>query len=144
MTDFAHQPPPSLDDPYSDEWTQPFWDAALKEQLTAPKCTQCGTFKWTPEQRFCANCMSQDFEWVDLPGTGTLYSFIVVRHPLRPDMQEYVPYIPAVIEPDGAPGIRMTSNVVNVEPEDVACDMKLKVVWSRVSDTLCIPFWTRA
>jgi uncharacterized OB-fold protein len=144
MTDFAYQPPPSLDDPYSDEWTQPFWDAALREQLAAPKCTQCGTFKWTPEQRFCANCMSQDFEWVDLPGTGTLYSFIVVRHPLRPDMQEHVPYIPAVIEPDGAPGIRMTSNVVDIEPGDVACDMKLKVVWNRVSDTLCIPFWTEA
>jgi uncharacterized OB-fold protein len=144
MTEFAHQPPPSIEDPYADEYTQPFWDAALKEQLSAPKCASCGTFKWTPDNRFCANCLSQEFEWVDLLGTGTLYSFIVVRHPLRPDMAEYVPYIPSVIEPDGAPGIRMTSNVVNVAPEDVHCGMQLKVVWNQVSDTLALPFWTTA
>lgn len=143
MTTFAHEPPPMLDDPYADEYTQPFWDAALEERLTAPKCTQCGTFKWTPDNRFCDKCLSQDFEWVDLPGTGTLYSFIVVRHALRPDMQEYVPYTPAVVDPDGAPGIRMTSNIVDVDPEDVECGMSLKVVWKQASDTLNLPFWTR-
>ncbi len=141
--EFAYRPPPSLDDPYADEWTRPFWDAALDERLTVPRCTHCGTFNWTPDNRFCANCLSQDFRWVDLPGTGIVYSFIVVRHPLRPDMQDYVPFIPAVIEPDGAPGIRMTSNIVDVEPEAVYCDMNVKVVWHKASDTLVLPFWTR-
>jgi uncharacterized OB-fold protein len=144
MTTYLYEPPPALDDPYADEWTQPFWDAALEEKLVAPKCAACGTFKWTPDNRFCEKCLSQEFEWVDLPGTGTLYSFIVVRHPLRPDMADHIPFMPAVIEPDGAPGIRMTSNIVDLEPEDIHCGMALKVIWNKVSDTLTLPYWTKA
>jgi uncharacterized OB-fold protein len=81
---------------------------------------------------------------VDLPGTGTVYSFIIVRHPLRPDMSGYIPYMPAVIQADGAPGARFMSNVVDVEPEDVKCDMKVKVVWNHVNDNFVLPYWTKA
>jgi uncharacterized OB-fold protein len=83
-------------------------------------------------------------EFVELPGTGTVFSFIVVRHPLNPSMAEYVPYMPAVVDPDGAPGCRFVSNVVDCEPEDVAIGMKVRVVWNHVSDTLTLPFWTPA
>jgi uncharacterized protein len=140
---FKHMPPPFLDDPYADSWTQPFWDAAARETLTAPRCTSCGTFR-LPPTRFCPRCHHQEMEFVELPGTGTVFSFIVVRHPLNPDMTAYVPYMPAVIDPDGADGARFVSNVVDCEPEDVTIGMKVRVVWNHVSDTLTLPFWTPA
>ena len=53
-------------------------DAALEGRLVAPRCTNCGTFVLPPRPR-CFQCQHTEFEWVDLPGTGTVYSFTVVR-----------------------------------------------------------------
>jgi uncharacterized OB-fold protein len=144
VTELLHAPPPPLlQDPEGDEYTQPFWDNTLKLQLTAPRCTQCGTFR-LPPTRFCHCCQTQTLEYVHLPATGTLYTYTVVRHPLRPDMADRVPYIPAVVDPDGATGCRFVSNVVNCEPEDLAVGMPLKVAWHHISRTYVFPFWEPA
>ena len=37
--------PRTQSDPYADDYTQPFWDAALDGRLVAPRCTKCGTFR---------------------------------------------------------------------------------------------------
>ena len=74
---------PAMKDPFADAVTQPFWDAALQDRLVVPRCVHCGTFVLTP-QPFCFNCRGQGSDWVELPGTGTIYTFTVVRHPLLP------------------------------------------------------------
>jgi uncharacterized OB-fold protein len=140
---FEHLPPPSLDDPAADERTQPFWDAAAKGQLVAPRCTECGTFRMPPG-RFCPNCLSMELEYVPLPGTGTVFTSIVVHEPLRSGTEGHVPYVPAAIEADGAPGIRFISNVVDCDPDAVEIGMKVRVVFHPVSDTLTLPFWRPA
>jgi uncharacterized protein len=139
-TPVRYLPPPFFDDPHADAWTQPFWDATSKEQLTAPRCLHCGHYRMPPT-RFCATCRHQDLEYVPLPGTGRLYSFIVVRRPLGPAEATYVPFMPAIVEPDGADGIRFVSNLVDCDPEDAAVGMSLRVVWHRASDTLTLPLW---
>jgi uncharacterized protein len=136
-------PPPMLTDPMADARVQPYWDAMNEEQLVAPKCANCGQFRMPPT-RFCANCLSQDLEWEPLAGTGTVFTFIIVRHPLNPKAADYVPFMPAAIDADGAPGMRFISNVVECEPEEVRIGMKVKVVWSHVSDTLTLPLWAPA
>jgi uncharacterized protein len=140
---FKNMPPPILTDPMADERIQPFWDAAKEETLVAPKCADCGTFRMPPV-RFCANCLSQNLAWEPLLGTGVVYTFIIVRHPLNPNAANYVPYMPAAIDADGAPGMRFISNVVGCDPEDVEIGMKVSVVWNHVSDALTLPFWVPA
>ena len=104
MTDLIQGTFPSmLQDPFADDLTQPFWDAAAEGRLSAPQCTVCGTFV-LPPQPFCFACQSQAFEWVDLPGTGTIYTYTVVRHPLAPQLADVVPYVSGVIELDGTQG----------------------------------------
>jgi uncharacterized protein len=143
MVSIRYLPPLSIDNPNADEWTQPFWDAAQQERLIAPRCTACGTFR-LPPRRFCARCRHQAIEWLELPGTGTLYTFTIIRHPLRPEMRDFVPYIPAVVAPDGAEGARFISNVVDTEPQDVVVGMALRVIWHGVNDRLVLPLWTKA
>ena len=140
---FKNMPPPGFSEPGADAARQPFWDFTKKEQLTAPKCASCGTLRMPPNT-FCPVCFSRDLDWEPLPGTGTVYTFIVVRHPLNPTAANYVPFMPAAIDPDGAPGIRFISNVVNCEPEDVKVGMRVKVVWHHVNDSLTLPFWAPA
>ena len=100
----------------------------------------CHRFRFPPT-RFCPYCRSKALEYVVLPGTGTLYTFTVVRHALRPDQVEAIPYAPAVVEPDGAPGCRFVSAVVNCEPDDLEIGMPLEVVWHKISPTYVFPFW---
>jgi hypothetical protein len=132
--------PATLRDPYADETTQPFWDAALEGRLLGSRCTTCGTFVMPP-QPFCFNDQNDTFEWVELPGTGTIYSFTVVRHPLAPHLAEVVPYVSAVIEIDGTQGAgaRMLANVIDCDPETVQIGDKVRVVFETVSDTMAVP-----
>jgi uncharacterized OB-fold protein len=139
----THLPPLSLTDPASDERTQPFWDAAKDEHLVGPRCARCQAFRMPPTI-FCPACMSTDIEYIPLPGTGTLYSFTVVRTPSIPEFEGHVPFIPAAIDADGAPGMRFVSNIVDTEPENVSVGMKVRVVWHHVSDHLTLPFWAPA
>jgi uncharacterized OB-fold protein len=139
---FAHMPPSLLSDPAADEWTQPFWDAASREQLVAPRCNKCGRFRMPPG-RFCPHCLSQDVEFVPLEGTGTVFTFIVVR--TSPDLDpDHAPFVPAAIDADGAPGMRFVSNIVDCEPSSVTIGMAVRVVWHHVNDSLTLPLWAPA
>ncbi|HLN15549.1 MAG TPA: Zn-ribbon domain-containing OB-fold protein [Acidimicrobiales bacterium] len=132
--------PTGLRDPFADEATQPFWDAALEGRLVGSRCTTCGTIILPPQPR-CFSCQGTEFAWVDLPGTGTIYSFTVVRHPLDPALAEVVPYVSAVIELDGTqgPGARLSVNVIDCDPEQVDVGDPVEVVFDKVSDTLAVP-----
>jgi uncharacterized OB-fold protein len=132
--------PAPLTDPHADDTTQPFWDAALEGRLVASRCTNCGTFLLPPQPR-CFSCQHDTFEWVELPGTGTIYTFTVVRHPLAPHLGAVVPYVSGVVELAGTQGAgaRLICNIVDVDPETVAVGDRVKVVFDKVSDTLAVP-----
>ncbi len=141
MTDLTQGTfPAMMKDPFADELTQPFWDAATEGRLTAPQCTRCGTFV-LPPQPFCFECQSQAFEWVDLPGTGTVYTYTVVRHPLAPQLAEVVPYVSGVIELDGTQGAgaRLLLNITDADPDTVKIGDKVRIWFDKVSDTFPLP-----
>lgn len=132
--------PPPLKDPYADETSQPFWDAALRGKLAAARCDHCGTMQ-LQQPGHCFVCQHREFTWTDLPGTGTIYTFTVVRHPLRPQLQEAVPYVSAIIELDGTQGAgaRIQANVIDCDPDLVRIGDKVKVEFEKVSDTFAVP-----
>ena len=82
--------PSPIAQPYADDTTQPFWDAALEGRLLGSRCNHCGTILIPPTPR-CFNCQHVSFDWVELPGTGTVYAFTVVRHALGGYLQPVVP-----------------------------------------------------
>src|SRR6476620_4609279 len=135
--------PALLNDSYADESTKPFWDAALDGRLLSSRCTNCGTFVLPPTP-YCFVCQHHEFEWVELPGTGTIYSFTVVRHALAPQLANAVPYVSGVIELDGTQGAgtRMICNIVDCDPETVRIGDPVRVVFEKVSDTYAMPRFT--
>jgi uncharacterized OB-fold protein len=132
--------PSIMSDPHADPFTQPFWTAALEGRVTAEECTHCG-LRLLPAAPRCFRCQGADFRTVDLPGTGSIYSFIVVRHPLRPILKEVVPYVSAVVELDGTQGegTRMVVNLIDCDPDQVAIGDKVRIVFDKVSDTFAVP-----
>lgn len=132
--------PAPFKEPVTDNRIQPFWDGTLEGRLRAPRCTSCDTFV-LPPQPFCFQCQKTEFEWEDLPGTGTIYSFTVVRHPLHPRLKEVVPYVSAIVELDGTQGAgaRMLVNVTDCDPDRVRIGDRVRVWFERVSDKLALP-----
>jgi uncharacterized OB-fold protein len=92
-----------------------------------------------PPSPFCPKCRQQDVNWVELSGLGTVYSFIVTRQALIPQLREYLPYVSAVIELDDAPGIRLMSNLVDTETDDISIGMPVQVVWDDVHANATVP-----
>ena len=124
----------------ADELTQPFWDAAKEGRLTAPRCTNCGTFRLPPPP-YCFVCQHREVEWVDLPGTGTVYSFTVVRHPLARMLHAAVPYAAGIVELDGTQGAgaRMIVNIVDCDVDTLRIGDKVEIVWEHVNDEMSVP-----
>jgi uncharacterized OB-fold protein len=104
----------------------PFWDGAKAHKLLLPRCNACGTF-WFPPSRRCVHCLSPDFGWRESAGEGRIYSFVVFHRVYHPAYESDVPYTVAIVELDEGP--RLLANVVGTQPDDVRCDMRVRVVF---------------
>ena len=104
----------------------PFWEAAKERRLLLPKCNACGQSFFPPSQR-CRHCLSPDTAWVESPGVGRIYSFVVYHRSYNPAFEGDIPYVVAIIELDE--GVRLLSNIVETPPEDVRCDARVSVVF---------------
>jgi uncharacterized OB-fold protein len=121
-----------------DVWTEPFWQAASEHRLVAPRCTNCGEFRMPPVP-FCHRCRHQEIEWVDLSGRGTVFTFVITRRALIPELQDAVPNVVAVVDLDGAPGCRLVSNLLQIDPDAVEIGMAVVIAWDDIDDTVTIP-----
>ena len=136
----AQLPPEEIIRLTPDVFTEPFWDAALEHRLVVPRCTSCGTHRLPPSP-FCWHCRAQEVEWVEQPGTGTVYSFTVVWHPVLPDLADSVPYVPAVVELPDTNGCRLVGAMVETTVDAVRVGMDVELVWRDVREGETVPTW---
>ena len=134
----AKRPPPALFKLATNAWTKPFWDATARHALVVAQCAKCGSFRMPPTP-FCPQCQSQALHWRTLSGRGSLFSYTVVERAILDGMDDHLPYVPAVIELEGAGGTRLISNVVDVEVGDIAVGMALTVVWDDHASGVALP-----
>jgi uncharacterized protein len=128
---------------FADAYTKPFWDAARDDRLAVPRCTQCGTFR-LPPLPLCHVCQSEEVDWVELEGTGTVYSYTVVRHPLHPDLAAVCPYVSGIVELDGTQGegARMLVNIIDCEPDEISIGTRVRILFDHVNDDMSTPRFT--
>ena len=123
----------------TDTCTEPFWQAAKEHKLTACQCADCGVFRMPPRP-FCPECQSKNINWPELPGTATVYSYVVCHRSPYPDLEHFT-YAPVVVDLDGAPGARLVSNLVDIDPDDIKIGMKVKVDWNPIKDGWVLPIF---
>jgi len=122
--------------PVPDLDTQPFWDGCQEERFLVPECTACGTRRWPPGP-MCPACQGTDTRWLGSTGRGTVYSWLVVHHPVNPALADQVPYVVAMI--DLEEGVRVVGNVEGCEPDSVRAGMPVEVVFERHEGGMLIP-----
>ena len=119
--------------------SKPHWEGCQKGVLRVQRCKDCGEHVFIPEP-LCTNCASQNLEWVDTTGRGTVYSYTVVHRPQRPEFQ--VPYTVAIIEMEE--GWYMLTNLVGIEPEAVKIGMPVEVAFEKMSEQITLPYFRPA
>jgi uncharacterized OB-fold protein len=117
---------------HPDRWTAPFWAAARRHELVVARCALCATPRPMPPGPYCWECEGSEVEWHPLPGTGEVFTYTVVR-------QVDDPYVVAIVALDGVEGVRLMSDLVDVDPAQVRTGLPVEVVWDDVDRDTTIP-----
>jgi uncharacterized OB-fold protein len=126
----------------TDPYTEPFWRAAREKRLTACQCGSCGHFRMPPSP-YCPECQSQKIDWPTLPGTATVFSFAICYKSPYSDVPDFT-YIPVVVDLDRAPGARLVSNLVGIDPDEARIGMKVQVDWNPIQENWLLPIFRKA
>lgn len=124
--------------PKPSKWSKIFWDGARQHKLLLKKCRSCGHIDHPP-YLYCTNCSSEDSEWMEASGKGSLYAYAVNAYGVPFPFMEDLPYVVALIDlPEGP---RMISNVVDCDPKELKNGMELEVAFFEASPEITLPKW---
>jgi uncharacterized OB-fold protein len=94
--------------PATDEESAFYWEGLRGHRVLVQRCPACGRHRFPPMPS-CPHCGTPGGEVVELDGTGTVYSWIVVHRAFNPAFAADVPYTVATVEL--APGCRTVARV---------------------------------
>ena len=121
--------------------TKPYWDHCQRGELLIQKCDSCEEYQFYP-RGICANCWSNDIQWVTASGKGTVWTFTVTYQNGTPGFAEEVPYVLALVELEE--GVRMFTNIVDCDPRSVSIGMPVEVTFVRATDQISVPYFKPA
>ena len=121
--------PPRIDPPVTDA-NRHFWTGGAEGELRMLRCPSCRYWVHPPEAA-CPRCGGV-LEAQATSGRGTVFTYTVNRHPFNPAVPP--PYVIAIVELDDQPGLRFTTNIVNCDPDEVAIDMPVRVLFEAVGE----------
>ena len=116
--------------------TQFFWDGVKAHRLLIQRCRGCATLRHPPRP-MCPHCHSLEWDPIEASGRGTVFSFVIPRHPPLPWFPE--PYVVALV--DLEEGTRLVTNLVGVAPEAVSIGMPVRVRFEAFDDGLVLPLF---
>ena len=121
--------------------TRPYWDSCRRGQLLIQKCDSCGEYQFYP-RGICANCWSNDIQWIISSGKGTVWTFTVTYQNGTPGFAEDVPYVLALVELEE--GVRMFTNIVECDPRSVTIGMPVEVTFVQATNQISVPYFKPA
>lgn len=136
--------------PEGDAEIRPYFEAAGEGRLVVRRCIECGLLRYPPGAA-CPWCISLGWEWVEVSGKGTIYSYEIVAQAIQPGFADWAPYAVVLVELDeqrGVPttdeGLRLIANLVTDEfrPEaeaNVAIGRRVRAVFQPLADRLALP-----
>ena len=128
--------PDGMPQPQADHEAVKFWEAAAKHELTVQRCNACG-HKQLPPAPICSECRSDDLGMEQVSGRGEIYTFTILHRPVA--LEQPIPTIIAVVTLEGGDGVRMITNLVECEPDELEIGQAVEVAWEDMSDDLAIP-----
>jgi uncharacterized OB-fold protein len=121
-----------------------FWTGGADGALRFLRCQDDGTYVHPPTPR-CPECLGKNLAVESVSGAATVHAFSVNYQAWMPGPE--VPFVVAIVELLEQPGLRLTTNIVNCDPEAIEIGMPVGVVFEAHTDgeeTVHIPLFEPA
>lgn len=100
-----------------------FWTGGANGQLLIERCDDCA--RWVhPPTGTCRAC-GGTLVARPVSGCGTVFTYTVNLHAYNPTVP--TPYVIAIVELAEQEDLRLATNIVDCEPDSVACGMPVEV-----------------
>jgi len=120
--------------------SEPFWQACKESRLLIMNCRDCGKPFFYP-RRSCPSCWSEEVEWIESKGRGTIWTLSEVAISLWGNAwDDAVPYTVAVIDLDE--GVRMASRLVG--GSNLKIGDRVQVTFQPGENDVVMPYFTAA
>jgi acetyl-CoA acetyltransferase/uncharacterized OB-fold protein len=123
--------------PLVDDESRAFWEAGRDGMLSFVLCHTCGALLHPPTP-VCRYCKSGDLGRKSISGTGIVVGFSINYQQWDPKFP--VPYAVATVAMDEDPRVRLTTNLVDVDIEDLRVGMRVVPRFEHRED-VWIPFF---
>ena len=110
------------------EW---FWTSGSDGELRIQKCDSCGTLVHPPVP-VCPSCRDNDHTPTAVSGRATIVGYTVNHQQWLPDFPP--PYVIAVVALAEDPSVRLTTNIVDCDPDDVRVGQQVAVRFEQDED----------
>ena len=130
--------PPDMPRPFPQFDDQGFWKHCALRQLRFQVCADCDTPRHPPTP-VCACCHSFNADWKATQGHGSIYSYTVIHHASHEAVKPKLPYVVGVIEFADVPGVRLVSNITDIDPAQVRIGMPVQLWWDDIGEGMWVP-----
>lgn len=121
--------------PEIDQDSAPYWESVKEHKVKIQKCDACGRVRFPPSPS-CYYCGSLGGNWKSITGKGTIYSWIVIHHPVDKRLANEVPFAVALVELEEGP--RIAGRVIECRPEEIKVGMSVKIQYQDIDTDLTL------
>ncbi len=118
-----------------------FWRGGADGELRFLRCADCDYYVHPPAP-VCPECLGRALAPEAVSGRAALLTFTENHQPWIPGFDP--PYLIAIVEIEEQKGLRLTTNLVDCEVDDVAIGMQLRVVFEERDEGIFIPLFAPA
>jgi hypothetical protein len=114
--------------PKLDADNRAFWTGGAEGKLMLFRCHDCSSFIHPPSA-LCRHCLSENVGPEAVAGTGLVDTYTINYQAWAPGMD--VPFVIARVAVDGAPGVYLTTNIINCPVDAVDVGDKVRVTFEQ-------------
>ena len=115
---------------------EPYWPVLREHRLLIQRCSGCGKRRHSPRP-MCDACYSMDYDWHEIDGNGTVYSWAITHHPFHPAFKRDVPYVTVTAELGD--GIRIQAPLAGNDAGGLAIGAAVEVGFIDIDPALTLP-----
>ena len=115
-----------------------FWEGGGEDKLNFLHCAACSHYVHPPLPN-CPLCMQRDLEVRAVSGRASLLSWTVNHQPWIPGFDP--PYVIALVAIEEQPTLRLMTNIVDCEIENLVDGLQLEVVFESAGEGVFLPLF---
>ena len=127
-------------EPFAESFEEGFWEAVKRRELVFQRCNECGTWLHPPRP-MCYKCKTTDLKWEKSSGKGKIYSWVTFTREVNPLYS--VPFEVVLVEMEDEEGVRILSNMLDADHDELYIDMPVEVDFIDVPPEFVLPIFKK-